>query len=268
VANVLPLSLTKDLCGDILPSEASLRSYSGDILPSGGKVTLGLDKDGVTTLDFELVDANVVPILGLDACVGLGTVKRIDNLNNQAILDQTDHQPLVSIIKKSLWMASPRLQKLLIRMQRYQVREISYVPGKFLYLADTLSRAYLSTTEPAIEDDVVMVHCLQLEDSAKLALIRAYAQDDTTHSLKSTITGEWNWPTKKQVPLSIQPFWNFRDELFLKEDLVYRAGRLVIPQSECSAYLKKLHMGHLGMEKCIERTKQSIFWLGINGDIR
>lgn len=87
-ANVLPLSLTKDLCGDILSSEARLRSYSDDILPSGGKVTLGLDKDGVTTLDFELVDANVVPILGLDACVGLGIVKWIDNLNNQAILDE------------------------------------------------------------------------------------------------------------------------------------------------------------------------------------
>jgi len=83
-ANVLPLSQTKDLCGDVLPSEARLRSYSGDILGH----TLGLDKDGVMTLDFELVDANVVPILGLDACVGLGIVKRIDILNNQAILDE------------------------------------------------------------------------------------------------------------------------------------------------------------------------------------
>jgi len=42
-ANVLPLSLTIDRCEDILPSEARLRSYSGDVLPSGGKVTLGLD---------------------------------------------------------------------------------------------------------------------------------------------------------------------------------------------------------------------------------
>jgi len=83
-ANVLPLSQTKD----VLPSKAQLHSYSGDILPSGGKVTLGLDKDGVTTLDFELVDANVVPILGLDACVGLGIVKRIDILINQAVLDE------------------------------------------------------------------------------------------------------------------------------------------------------------------------------------
>ncbi|KAF6036591.1 hypothetical protein EB796_005102 [Bugula neritina] len=83
-ANVLPLSQTKD----VLPSKAQLHSYSGDILPSGGKVTLGLDKDGVTTLDFELVDANVVPILGLDACVGLGIVKLIDILINQAVLDE------------------------------------------------------------------------------------------------------------------------------------------------------------------------------------
>jgi len=130
--------------------------------------------------------------------------------------------------------------------------------------------AYLPTTEPAIEDDVVIVHCLQLEDSAKLALNRAYAQDNTMHSLKSVIAGRWNWPTKKQVPLSIQPFWNFRDELFVKEDLVYRAWAigLVIPQSERSAYLKRLHMGHLSMEKCIERAKQGIFWPGINGDIR
>ena len=37
---------------------------------------------------------------------------------------QTDHQPLVPIVKTPLWMTSPRLQKLLIRLQRYQVKEI------------------------------------------------------------------------------------------------------------------------------------------------
>ena len=41
------------------------------------------------------------------------------------------------------------------------------MPGIFLYLADALSRAYLPTTEPIIEDDVVMIHYLQLEESAK-----------------------------------------------------------------------------------------------------
>ena len=176
---------------------------------------------------------------------------------------QTDHQPLVSIVKKPLWMASPRLQKLLIRLQRYQVKEIGYVPGKFLYLADTLSRAYLPTTEPAIEDDVVMIHCLQLEESAKQSLYEVYLQDETMAKLKLAIMEGWNWPIKKQVP-----FWNFKDELYLRDNMIYRAERLVMPQARRRDYLKKLHVGHLGMGKCIERAKQSVFWPGINGDIR
>ena len=65
-----------------------MRSYSGDLLPSGGKTSLCLDKNGVTKLEFELVDAQVVPILGLKTCVELGIAKRIDNLSNQAILDE------------------------------------------------------------------------------------------------------------------------------------------------------------------------------------
>ena len=34
------------------------------------------------------MDADVVPILGLEACQGLGNVKRVDTLNNQASLDE------------------------------------------------------------------------------------------------------------------------------------------------------------------------------------
>ena len=85
------------------------------------------------------------------------------------------------------------------------------MPGKFLYLADTLSRAYLPTTEPIIEDDVVMIHCLQFEESAKRTLHEVYLQDETMSTLQLAIMEGWNWPTRKQVPVLIQPYWNFRD---------------------------------------------------------
>ena len=42
----------------------------------------------MSKLEFELVDADVVPILGLEACKGLGIVKRVDTLSNQASLDE------------------------------------------------------------------------------------------------------------------------------------------------------------------------------------
>jgi hypothetical protein len=50
----------------------------------------------------------------------------------------TDHKPLVSIYEKPLPISPKRLQRMLLRMQPYDV-SINYKPGKEMYLADTLS---------------------------------------------------------------------------------------------------------------------------------
>ena len=55
----------------------------------------------------------------------------------------TDHKPLVSIPSMLLASAPKRLQRLLLRLQQYDA-EIRYRPGREMYLADTISRAYLS----------------------------------------------------------------------------------------------------------------------------
>ena len=57
----------------------------------------------------------------------------------------SDHKPLETIHTKPLVSASKRLQRILLRLQRYDL-EIKYTPGKDMHLADTLSRAYLSNT--------------------------------------------------------------------------------------------------------------------------
>ena len=55
---------------------------------------------------------------------------------------QTDHKPLEMIVLKPLYLAPKRLQRMLMRLQTYDVK-VSYHQGKEVYLADTLSRAYL-----------------------------------------------------------------------------------------------------------------------------
>ena len=57
----------------------------------------------------------------------------------------TDHKPLISIYKKPLASAPKRLQRLLLRLQQYDV-DLRYKPGSEMYLADTLSRAFLKNT--------------------------------------------------------------------------------------------------------------------------
>ena len=61
---------------------------------------------------------------------------------------ETDHKPIESIMKKNLLSAPKRLQRMLLRLQKYQL-EVTYKKGSQMYLADTLSRAYLKgSTRP------------------------------------------------------------------------------------------------------------------------
>ena len=54
----------------------------------------------------------------------------------------TDHQPSETIIRKPLNKAPAHLQRMLMRLQRYQFT-IKYKRGLTLFLADTLSHAAL-----------------------------------------------------------------------------------------------------------------------------
>ena len=58
---------------------------------------------------------------------------------------ETDHKPLEEIFKKSLCDAPARLQRMLLRLQRYNL-DVKYKKGPLMYIADTLSRAYLDET--------------------------------------------------------------------------------------------------------------------------
>ena len=58
-----------------------------------------------------------------------------------------DHKPLESVFKKPLFRVPPRLQRMRPRLQKYNLK-MRYVPGKFLYIADTLSRAFDQSNIP------------------------------------------------------------------------------------------------------------------------
>lgn len=57
------------------------------------------------------------------------------------VVVQSDHKPLESIFKKDSHKVTMRLQRLRMRLLRYNL-SIVYTPGKEMFIADTLSRDF------------------------------------------------------------------------------------------------------------------------------
>jgi hypothetical protein len=68
---------------------------------------------------------------------------------------QSDHKPLEAIVRKSLGNSPPILQRMLMRLQKYNFT-LEYKPGKDLTVPDMLPRASLITNneENSVDDDI------------------------------------------------------------------------------------------------------------------
>ena len=77
------------------------------------------------------------------------------------------------------------------------------------------------------------------------------------------------WPVDRRMLLrEIHTFWNYREDLLMENGLITKGARLVIPSTLRSKVLEQIHEGHLGIEKCMLKARDSVFWPGISNDIR
>jgi hypothetical protein len=75
----------------------------------------------------------------------------------QRVEINTDHKPLVAIFSKPLNDCPARIERLRLRLQRYDLH-LTYVPGKENYTADTLSRLPNQAKVNSITEADVQVH--------------------------------------------------------------------------------------------------------------
>ncbi|KAK3728945.1 hypothetical protein QZH41_016810 [Actinostola sp. cb2023] len=182
---------------------------------------------------------------------------------------ETDHRPLVSIITKSLDKAPARLQRMLLRLQRYNI-DLQYKPGKELYTADTLSRAHLPTTGDEDEDLVLYVHNmtanLPVSDKKLVELLRETANDKIMVKLIETI--QEGWPKHRQnTSKQVREYWPIKDELHVSDGLIFKGESIVVPQALRKDVLAQIHEGHLGIERSKQRARELVFWPGMSKQI-
>ena len=184
-------------------------------------------------------------------------------LLGRSFVAESDHKTLEMIAMKNLANVPPRLQRMLLELQRHDVT-IKYRPGKEMQLADALSRCparasqeikldmqvdYIAFTKPWIE---------KLKDSMQrdpiLATVYQLTQQGWLHQ-------------RRHVPRLARRYWDFRDKLSTDYGMLLKGLRLIIPLELQEEYLSCLHEGHLSASKVEENAKQHMYWTGIDVDI-
>lgn len=99
---------------------------------------------------------------------------------------ETDHCPLIAIVKKNLTEMTQRIQRLMMKLQRYDF-DLVYMPRKYLVMADTKS-----TTE-YVEIHVSMVQTAFPVSDKKSKLIAQEIRKDA--ELQAVVDNMHNgWP--------------------------------------------------------------------------
>jgi transposase InsO family protein len=149
---------------------------------------------------------------------------------------------------------------------------IFHSPGSSMHIADSLSRAsYPDYRDKRREEKVEahvrhIVHCWGVVDQdleeIKVEQVKDRVFQEVVEYCQTV------WPASKDVSSGAKRFYQFKDELFVHEGLLLRGHRLVVPDALHKQMLDKIHDGHQGIVKCSRRARESVWWPGINQQIK
>ncbi len=122
-----------------------------------------------------------------------------------------DHKPLIVIIRKNLNEMSPCIQRLMMRLQRYDF-ELVYTPGKYI--------VHVWTTCKFSDDDVNMhvnlvVESQLVSDQKLKQIAEETAIDPVLQAVIDKLNNSW-------VKSSCAQFYNVRSELSVADGILLR----------------------------------------------
>ena len=188
----------------------------------------------------------------------------------EAVTVETDHQPLVPIALKPLNKAPNRLQRMLLRLQNFNLKVI-YKKGPDMFLADTLSRAFLPTMNTSdfvlSLEEVDHTMTLAIPEDQLQELKQVAGQDHVSQALSSTI--RQGWPdSKSEVTELVHPYFDIRDELTVQDELVFKGTQLVIPRPLRKKMMEVVHETHIGIDGCLRRARECMYWPRMSTELK
>ena len=250
----LPLTLSVD---------ASSKGIGAVILQEGQPIAYGSRALTTAQQNYAQIEKEALAVV-------YGCTKFHYYIYGRPVLVESDHKPLQSIFAKPLMKAPLRLQRLLLTLQKYDLK-VTYKPGKLMFLADALSRSYLDETQedlvPEVDVNVVSLNShLPLSADRYSELQEHTANDTVLQALHKVVQSGWP-ESKTDLPDGLSVYWSFRDEITTVDGLLFKGSKLIVPKASQKRMLEDIHDSHLGIVKCKSRARDVIFWPGMSSQI-
>ncbi len=219
--------------------------------------------------------------LELLAIVWAATIKCSTFLLGNRFTLVTDHKPLIPILNSYTldMIENPRLRTLKEKLGWYSFEAV-WKSGAKNYIPDALSRAPINKPKPedCFHDELntalgnivkriqVDLHPEELQDPVILNL-ETHAQQDLDYQ-KLLLAIQDGFKDIGKAPPTIKQFSKMRNDLCISGGLILKGTQIVIPATMRKRILADLHSGHQGIERTKRRARQTVYWPGINADIK
>ena len=212
-----------------------------------------------------------------------------------------DHKPLTKVLGDRTLdeIPNPRLFRIKQRTLPW-IYQIYWMPGKCNSFSDAISRnpatddssnadeesTFVSLVNALISTDNehFSVQCAAIEDEAPLEQIAALSMTNldkvfaiTWDRVQSATFSEYEnllctiqkgFPANKSdLDNQFHDFWNYKNGLYVFDNVIMYQDRIVIPPSLRAEVLKTLHAAHQGPGGMMSTAQTTVFWPGISVDI-
>lgn len=127
-----------------------------------------------------------------------------------------------------------------------------------LLLRVSVAKPQKDEAEEDIEIHAVGVVSSLVSDATLERLSKETRNDSYLHSVVTCL--QKNQPVQGRLK-------HFESELSAVSGVLLKGCKVVVPSSMRQEMLRRIHEGHMGLNKCKERARRLVFWPGMNTDV-
>ena len=167
---------------------------------------------------------------------------------------ETDREPLIPLLgKANLDNLPPQILCFQVRLSQFDY-SISHVPGKLLYIADTLSRGPITCPSDCSDNIDVepFLHAIVSSLLVNSDHLEVYCQAQKADRICSQIIAYCNqgWQGCHRIEEQYRSYWKVRSKLSVVEGLLLFGTRIVVLKNLQAKTLSKIHYGHQCVDCC------------------